>query len=70
MIHIKKPSPLVGKQANHFSRSGATLQKWVRRFALAKVAASAVGRGKLEQKRKKKQVWGKTKKPPLQSGYF
>ena len=35
----RKPSPFVGKQANHFSRSGATLQKWVRRFALAKVAA-------------------------------
>ena len=34
-----KPSPDDGKQANHFSRSKATLQKCVRRFALAKVAA-------------------------------
>ena len=42
-----------GKQANHFSRSGATLEKWVRRFALAKVAAPAVGRGKSEQKGKR-----------------
>ena len=25
MMHIKKPSPDDGKQANHFSRSGATL---------------------------------------------
>ena len=39
MTHTKKPSPFFGKQANHFSRSGATLQKCVRRFALAKVSA-------------------------------
>ena len=49
----KKLSPFVGKQANHFSRSGATLQKCVWRFALAKVAAVAVGRGKREQKGKR-----------------
>ena len=40
-----KPSPLVGKQANHFSRSGATLQKCVRRFALAKVSTDRLTKG-------------------------
>ena len=51
-LTLKSRPPDDGKQANHFSRSGATLQKCVRRFALAKVAALAVGRGKCEQKQK------------------
>ena len=43
--------PDYGKQANHFSRSGATLQKWVRRFAF---------RLRCRRSRRKGQVWADT----------
>ena len=53
MTYTKKPSPLVGKQANHFSRSGATLQKCVRRFALAKVSTVRLTEGASVSRRSK-----------------
>ena len=43
--HKKAAPPDEGKQADHFSRSGATLQKCVRRFALAKVSTDRLTEG-------------------------